>query len=466
MTLKNKSTTGIRFVVLKYLLPFSLIIAIVVVTGQTVFFKGIYKKRVSHLLQKASNELIESFVSDDPNKFSKDVTSYVIESNIYTCVYDSNHNYQQSVINMYRPNYNELEVDILLDRIDNENKNNITETIDNKKMMCSISKVNKNGISYYIAVFMELLPIDAVVATLNIGMYIIVIVLLSLSWLISYYVSLKLARPLKQLEQKASLLSKNDPNLVFDVKGYDEVESLSETLNYANKEICKSSKLQKSIIANVSHDLRTPLTLIKAYAEMIKDISGNNPEKRNEHLDIIIKETDRLTSLVNNILEISKLENNMELVITRFNLSKMVEETVLAFDILSNEGYVFKTNVDPNIYVEGDEEKLKQALYNLISNAVNYTIEKEVTVNLTFNEGKALVEVIDKGNGIPEDKLETIWERYYRDDENHVRSVVGSGLGLSIVKGVFEKHNLEYGVKSKINEGSIFYFVIFGEKMS
>ena len=270
-----------------------------------------------------------------------------------------------------------------------------------------------------------------------------------------------LTKPLEEMTKKATRFAQGDFSVDFHGEGYSfEVENLARTLNYARDEISKADRMQKELIANVSHDFKTPLTMIKAYASMIAEISGNNPEKRDKHAKIIIDEADRLASLVNDVLDLSKLQSGIgELKKENLDISALLKEVLGRFAYYRDtKGYRFVLDIDDGLCALADKTKIQQALYNLIGNAVNYTGEnKTVFVCLKGDGARFRFSVRDTGKGIKPEEIKGIWERYYRSAEAHKRPVQGTGLGLSIVKSVLERHGLEYGVESQVGEGSIFY---------
>mgnify|MGYP005779638725 FL=1 len=297
---------------------------------------------------------------------------------------------------------------------------------------------------------------------------VIAVVVVFVALIISALLSMELTRPIARFTRAARRMAKGD--FTVDFKGeytYAEMDALAETLDYAKEEIGKSDQLQKEVLANVTHDLKTPLTMIKAYASMIQEISGDNPEKRAKHTQVIIDESDRLTALVNDILNLSKIRSGMDsLKLQEFNLSEFIHTVLERFDYLTEtKGYTLVRDIDDELYTEADMEKLEQVVYNLVGNAVNYTgEEKKITVSLKKAEGgKIRFSVTDTGKGIPPDEIDTIWDRYYRSTETHKRPIKGTGLGLSIVKTILVKHGFEYGVESEVGKGSTFY-VLFPEK--
>ena len=201
--------------------------------------------------------------------------------------------------------------------------------------------------------------------------------------------------------------------------------------------------------------------MIKSYAEMINDISGDNPEKRDEHLAVIIAEADRLNKLVSDMLSASRLQSNSaELNMTKFDIVKAATEVEETFEVLNQqEGYNISFNKCKTAYVYGDYDKLKQVMANLISNAIKYCgKDKYVRIELKKVGRNVRFDVIDHGDGIAAEEISHVWERYYRTSANRNRNIEGTGLGLSIVKGILSLHNANYGVESEEGKGSDFWF--------
>lgn len=281
--------------------------------------------------------------------------------------------------------------------------------------------------------------------------------------IMSIYLSNKITEPITKITNKAKKLGRGDMDVSFEESGIKEIDELSMTLTQAQREMLKTDELRRDLMANVSHDLKTPLTMIKAYAEMIRDISYKNQDKMNEHLGIIVDETDRLTILVNDILDLSRMQSNADfLCIEKYDLASDIKTIVNRYQIIKEtEKYTINVEMPDTIVIKADKNKLNQVIYNLINNAINYTgDDKLVTVRVTKHKKYYLVEIIDTGKGIKESEIPYIWNKYYKNDKNHQRNVVSTGLGLSIVKEILELHGYEYGVKSELKKGSTFYFKI------
>lgn len=313
----------------------------------------------------------------------------------------------------------------------------------------------------YLYIASPFVLMDSTTSVLTNQLLIATIICLMLSLILSWFISSRISKPITEFSKVARKLAKGDYSVQFIGNGYTEIEDLAQTLNYATEEMSKTEALRRDFLANVSHDLRTPLTMVKAYAEMIRDISGRDAVKRGEHSQVIIDEADRLTNLVNDILNLSKLQAGTETIVQEIiDLGVIVRVVVERFDIYSTKfGYKFVTDVEPGCLVMGDSRRIEQVLYNLIGNAVNYTGEdKTITIAVKKqNDNKGGLFISDTGKGIAPDEIDAVWERYYRANQRK-REVVGSGLGLSIVKNILIAHKAEYGINSKLNEGTMFWF--------
>lgn len=322
----------------------------------------------------------------------------------------------------------------------------------------SIKIIEKEGVEYVIFLNALISPVDATVKTLRIQFIYLAVVLMLLSLICALLISRNISQPIIVINKSAKELAKGNFSIHFAGKGYREISELSTTLNYTANELSKTENLQRELIANTSHDLRTPLTMITAYAEIMRDLPGENTP---DNVQVIIDEANRLTTLVNDMLEISKLQAGAsDLQLNKCDLTSSIKKVLERYKKLTEQGgYTIKFEYDRNIFVYADELKIFQVVYNLINNAINYTgSDKQVIVRQVIKNNKVRLEIIDHGKGIEKDELPFIWERYYKVDKTHKRAVFGTGLGLSIVKNIVNMHNGTYGVESEIDKGSIFWF--------
>lgn len=295
--------------------------------------------------------------------------------------------------------------------------------------------------------------------TLAVQLAIITAACLVVSVFVAYFGSGAAAKPMRELAVRVADKRGGKRKPLPTETKFSEINELSEAFNDAFDEAEKNNRFRRDLLANVSHDMKTPLTMIRAYSEMIRDISGGNKERSARQAQVIIDETERLTALINEVVELSKLEAGViRPEIAPFDLSARVGETIRRFGIMEEKGYLFETEIEPGITALGDGDKIDRVIYNLIGNAMNYTGEdKRVIVRCRRVGSVARVEVEDTGKGMTEEELRTVWDKYYRLAQDK-RRVVGSGLGLSIVKSILELHKATFGVESEKHVGSVFWF--------
>jgi len=318
-------------------------------------------------------------------------------------------------------------------------------------------RLSDNNVVFVVS---PLQPVDSTIGILKDQFIIVTIMVLLLSILIGYFISNHLSNPIIEINEQAKKLAKGNYDLSFDTdSSIEELNELSTTLSYAAEELSKTEKVRKELMANVSHDLKTPLTMIKAYAEMNRDLNISK-KKKEENLNIIINETNRLNVLVNDILQLSVLESNNNLNIEEFNINELILDVLKTYEIYQvKDNYQFIYEENGNIMVLADKKRIHQVLRNLINNAINYTgDDKKITIKVIDKKAQAQIQISDTGKGIKEKDLKYIWDKYYKADKTHSRSQLGTGIGLSIVKAILVNHGAQYGVISKKNKGTTFYF--------
>ena len=285
-----------------------------------------------------------------------------------------------------------------------------------------------------------------------------VIAILIATGLVGFTMARSISEPIIETNLAARELSRSRYTRPPHSGGYREIAELNDTLVRAAEDLNRVEDLQRELIANISHDLRTPLTMIEGYAEAMRDI----PEEITpENMQIIIDESNRLSTMVNEVLDFSRLRTgSMELEKSDFNLTALIRGICgRVGQMTAVDGYTVLFEADEDYTVTGDSGRISQVVYNLLGNALTYTgPDKTVRVAQRAVGGRVRVTISDSGEGIPADELPYLWDRYYRSRENHRRAVIGSGLGLNICRGILEKHGAEYGVKSEEGQGTTFWF--------
>jgi signal transduction histidine kinase len=309
-----------------------------------------------------------------------------------------------------------------------------------------------------IMIYSGISPVNATRSTLSVQLIYISIIIVLAIIILTILINRNIARPLTRINKAAKSLPQGTYEMDPKTNKYQEAYELNETLSQAAKDIKKADKAKRDLIANVSHDLRTPLTMISGYGEMMRDLPG---EKTDENCQVIIDEAKRLNTLVNDLLDLSKLqENKIELKKTIFDLSAMLDQQLKKYTVYAyQDGFNIEEHLLEEVLINADQKRMEQVFNNFMTNAINYSGKsKHIIVRETMDGDEVKVEIQDFGEGIPKDKINDIWDRYYKIDKEHVRAVQGSGIGLSIVKQVLELHGFKYGVISDEGRGSTFWF--------
>ena len=320
---------------------------------------------------------------------------------------------------------------------------------------------NTAGDETILYIFSPLYPVSSTIDILKDQLFYVTIIAIIGAFLLALYFANRISKPIKRITHTAKDMGSGNYNVKFVGNSYSEINNLAATLNTAAYELGNADIRQKDLVANVSHDLKTPLTMIKSYAEMIRDLSGDNPEKRNAHLQVIIDESDRMSNLVSDMSTITAMQQKkIVLEKSEFDLSELSASILATYDIYQEQqGYDFVFNAPRDCIVCADRKRISQVISNLTSNAVKYCGEdKYIALTIRKVGKKYRLEVSDHGSGIKPEELPHVWDRYYKTSTNYVRETTGTGLGLSIVKEILTLHSAEYGVESKLGKGTTFWF--------
>jgi len=463
---KMPDTKSFKFVLWKYFVIFAVVLMAVLWLLQIAFLQTYYETMKTREIISAANAIAGNYgalnLSEMQELSYKDDMFIHLETESGFIIYTAGNG-------MQRPSsmVNSLDLAIVRNKLNKSDSGSVTFEIDsrpgNVKTLVYGRRIEDPSLgTVYLSVFAPLVPLQSTVDILTSQLVIVTVISLALAFLLSFFISRRITKPLIGLTDSAGLLAKGNYDVTFDGGSYSEIQRLADTLNYTSRELGKIDRLQKDLIANVSHDLRTPLTMIKSYAEMVRDLSGDNPEKRSDHLNVIIDEADRLNLLVNDFLLLSQMQSGVTILEPEiFSLRDTAADLLRPYGLLvEQEGYQIRLECEEEMLVEGDPRRIKQVLSNFINNAVRYSGEKkEVLVKITRTGDRVLCRVTDQGDGIPSDELEHIWERYYKVRRTNVAGASGgSGLGLAIVKEILLLHKTRFGVESRLEKGSTFWF--------
>lgn len=292
--------------------------------------------------------------------------------------------------------------------------------------------------------------------------YITAVVLYLLSFLILRLFRTQIYRPLKQITYAARQYADGNMKHSITIKNRDEIGTLADTLNYMASKLGAMEEYQKTFIANVSHDFRSPLTSIKGYLEAMLD--GTIPPDLYPHyLEILISETNRLTKLTDGMLTLGTLDDAPHLVRTSFDINRTIRETAASFEgQCDRRGITFSLTFSDEIQmVLADLGRIQQVLYNLVDNAIKFSHDQStIYITAIRKNDKVQISVRDTGIGIPQKSQSRIWERFYKSDASRGKDKKGTGLGLSIVKEILQAHGENIDVISTEGVGSEFIFTL------
>lgn len=301
--------------------------------------------------------------------------------------------------------------------------------------------------------------IREIVLVIKILIFITFIGTIFLSFGLIGILSQKLARPLLIMKDATKRMAKGEYKQKIITKGNDEIAQLGQSIQRLGEQLQEYEDTRNDFLADVSHELRTPLTYIKGYSDILSKGMYKNHADLVEYTTIINKEANRLTFLINDLFEMSKLQaGKFELNQELANLNSVIRKVVTnLMPAAFEKGIVIETELDGDIpKINLDVHRMEQVLYNLVENAIKYTDSGKITVRSYMNKEITILEIKDTGIGIPVQDIPKIWDRFYRVDKSRTRKTGGSGLGLFVVKQIVEAHEGRINVYSEEDKGSVF----------
>ena len=540
---------GIRFSIWLFFFLFAIGVVLLLGILQFSLVKPYYRNNKIQVVKEVGDQIQEYVINDNGNSAAINRAFQVaVDNNVCVAMYNSAGSLIYSADSIggscvFHPGAEtDSPVDTtdgaalrrLIDSSGGETSLNLVNEKTGQDMVIYGKRISLNLARLYLYVNSPLEPVDSIVNFFGRQYVLFTLIVIILASIVSLIISSLLSRPIVRMSTEAGKLADADYSCHFEGGGFTETAELAASLNDATQRLSKIDELRKDLIANVSHDFRspltsmkgyleamvdgtippqehekylnivkneterltkltnnlltlnnlnitgmnlditdfdinTPLTSIRAYAEMIRDISGDKPEKREEHLNVIISEADYLDHLVVDMSELSKLQSGAYVLnYSNFDISAVIREVVRLFAVMIDEGHLHVHIECPqDLVVYGDKTKITEVIYNFLSNAVKHSPQgKNITIRAYMKEDEETVrvEVEDEGEGIPEDQIPLIWDRYQKSSRSFSRSMSSTGLGLSIVKAILDSHHAMYGVISEVGKGSLFWFELNNPK--
>jgi signal transduction histidine kinase len=474
-----KKLTSLKWEIGKYLIIFCILTASIVFLFQIVLLQPMYEANKIKSIETVGS-FVEKFIEDE--RLDEFVDYMQSQSDTCIMVYQSSSSggMQGSIGNrgcMISSITNSERAKFVTKAIGSKNHSYLARVTnnssdfgvdgdqgDNFDTIVYTKIVNVADYSSIIMVSGNITPLNATTETLASQMRYIALFMIVAVAILTLLMYRHIAKPIIGITSNAKQLPQGKYTIDPKTNRYKEAADLNNTLVQAANDIQKADKAKRDLISNVSHDLRTPLTMIGGYGEMMIDLPE---EKTDENIQVIVDETKRLNALVNDLLDMSRLQDG-RIVLHKevFDISALLKTQLQKYDVYRmQEGYTIESELLDTIYVNADKKRIEQVINNFLNNAVNYGGEaKHIIVREIKKENVVRIEVQDFGEGIDPEDLDNIWDRYYKVDKEHVRVSNGSGIGLNIVKQLLELHGVPYGVKSSKGKGSTFYFEMPIEK--
>ncbi|MCR3759021.1 HAMP domain-containing histidine kinase [Clostridium felsineum] len=442
-----------------------LIVLIILWLFQIVFLENFYKNiKIAEIKKEAKNIMLVN----DKTQFTNRLDNFAFNNNLNVEVLDSKGNSihisgdigSSGHVPLLNTTYH---TQVLKDIMANKEPSlSISHPrFGNKFILLGLPIKNNGKITGAMIITMALAPVEDTASILKKQLFFIFLILIPTALIISFIIAGTFTKPILEIKRVSEALALGNFTIKINSNKTDEIGELAKTINNLGDKLSKIEQLRRDLIANVSHELRTPLSIIRGYAETIKDVTGSIPEKREHQLDIIIDESERLSGIVDDILNLSQLQSGYFVLNKKaFKLKDLLHTIESRYDILSKKTNItFFQEYHGEVLVYADKARLKQVFYNLINNAFNHTLEGGyIKINAFEKNTLIRVEISDTGVGIPTEEIPYIWDRYYKSEKSSEKRALGTGLGLAIVKGILESHKVNFGVESIKEIGTTFWF--------
>ena len=435
-------------------------------TVQTVFLQPYYNSQIFNEIKTKFEEIYKDATNMDEVQRAIIASSYLSnDKNNYVYITDRIELTYSAIFGMQLVNTSVI--NIILTHIElglkGESSVKIFEVSDSTRAIFVFSPVVfPDGTRCVVVIKQGISNVTSVQQVLKSQLNRLSIVLIIASFILSLFLAQIFTKPILAINKTVNRLAEGDLEASANVNQNDELGELSHSVDNLATSLKKVDLLRKELIANVSHELKSPLSLIRGYAELVREISWKNEKDRNDNLNLIIDESQRMSIMVNDILDYSLIQSGyLTLKTDILPLDYIISDAAAEASL---QGEKFNLNVEvnnqtPNTNVCVDNIKIHQVFRNLLNNAINHSHDGEkIKINSNFvNEG-IRIEICNRGDPIPGEERTLIWERYHRAQHQGGRKQ-GTGLGLSIVKTICDAHNMTYGT-DYIDENNVFWFQI------
>ncbi|HRX57369.1 MAG TPA: HAMP domain-containing sensor histidine kinase [Eubacteriales bacterium] len=333
------------------------------------------------------------------------------------------------------------------------------------RMLIGTKPVMDDGVaSYVIRFYVDITDARGAVAVAYVEVILVSLIAVLLSVIVVYYTTTRLTRPFMEINDIVQKYSKGDYNVRIPISSIEEATQLAISFNAMADQLKDLEATRRSFVANVSHELRSPLTSMKGFLEAMQD-GTIGPDEYEKYIDIVLSETKRMAVMVNDLLDLARIESGRTAIkLEIFDINELIRRTLITF-----EARIYERHLDVDVkfaqeqyYVEADSAQISQVLRNIIDNAIKYTPENcKLRIATYAMRREIYVRIQDSGPGIPEADVPHVFDRFYKVEKAHTPTKQsGTGLGLSIVKRIIDQHNQTITLKSAKGKGCIFTFTL------
>jgi len=333
------------------------------------------------------------------------------------------------------------------------------------RMLIGTKPVMDDGVaSYVIRFYVDITEARGAVTIAYVEVMLVSLIAVLIAVIVVYYTTTRLTRPFMEINEIVQKYSKGDYNVRIPISSIEEATQLAISFNAMADQLKDLEATRRSFVANVSHELRSPLTSMKGFLEAMQD-GTIGPDEYEKYIDIVLSETKRMAVMVNDLLDLARIESGRTAIkLEIFDINELIRRTLITF-----EARIYERHLDVDVkfaqeqyYVEADSAQISQVLRNIIDNAIKYTPEScKLRIATYAMRREIYVRIQDSGPGIPEADVPHVFDRFYKVEKAHTPTKQsGTGLGLSIVKRIIDQHNQTITLKSAKGKGCIFTFTL------
>lgn len=436
---------------------------------QVSFLKKYYISQQTRIMEKEINNII--FMIENKISLSDVLDEITNFSSAYGClVIFTDENFNMNYISSSQIQNSEKiiyqDIEYIKTRIQSQTQEKINSFITegrrfNSILSCTSINGTKKG---YIIIQSFIEPINTTIVILKRQLLVVCLISLFVGSVIAFAFSRKFSKPILEINDFSKKIAEGDFDATVSIKSKDEVGILAHSINNMAYQLKKKDDIKNKFIANMSHELKTPISSIRAYAELLLDYDMIEKKEGEKYAEIIVMNSKRLTLMVEDILELSKIQSGKYVLkLSSFCVIDLIKRVINEMKVIAshkNLNIILNTFND-EIFINADIDKMYSVFCNILQNSIRYCHSNGIVkIEVISKSSDITISITDNGGGIPKENLPYVWERFYKCDKSKNSEKSGTGLGMAIVKEILKLHNYTYGIESEIDVGTQVWFNI------